>query len=112
MMWSGVLKSGSPCVRATMSTPAARNSRTRCVAAAEAVSRARATRADRNDMAFLPRLVSLLVIYPIHSANPSSDTRKPNMTDTPQYTPPEVWVWEKGDSPNWRYGHTNRPVAG
>ncbi len=34
------------------------------------------------------------------------------MTDTPQYTPPEVWVWEKGDSPNWRYSHTNRPVAG
>src|SRR5690349_15512153 len=41
-----------------MSTPAARNSRTRCVAAAEAVSRARATRADRNDMGF-PSLVSL-----------------------------------------------------
>src|SRR5438876_9603509 len=34
------------------------------------------------------------------------------MTDTPEYTPPEVWVWEKGDSPNWRYGHTNRPIAG
>ena len=34
------------------------------------------------------------------------------MTDTPQYTPPEVWVWEKGDSPNWRYSNTNRPVAG
>jgi GST-like protein len=34
------------------------------------------------------------------------------MTDTSQYTPPEVWVWEKGDSPNWRYSHTNRPVAG
>src|SRR5579871_6569574 len=34
------------------------------------------------------------------------------MTDTPEYTPPDVWVWEKGDSPNWRYGHTNRPVAG
>ncbi|MGZ5710298.1 MAG: glutathione-dependent disulfide-bond oxidoreductase, partial [Burkholderiales bacterium] len=34
------------------------------------------------------------------------------MNDTPQYTPPEVWVWEKGDSPDWRYGHTNRPVAG
>src|SRR5918998_1505374 len=33
------------------------------------------------------------------------------MTDTP-YTPPEVWVWEKGDSPNWRYSHTNRPIAG
>ena len=34
------------------------------------------------------------------------------MTDTSQYTPPEVWVWEKSDSPDWRYGHTNRPVAG
>ena len=34
------------------------------------------------------------------------------MTDTSDYTPPEVWVWEKGDSPNWRYSNTNRPVAG
>src|SRR5215211_9229510 len=34
------------------------------------------------------------------------------MTDTPQYTPPEVWVWEKDDSPKWRYSHTNRPIAG
>src|SRR5271156_5492959 len=34
------------------------------------------------------------------------------MTDTPEYTPPEVWVWEKEDSPNWRYSNTNRPVAG
>src|SRR6201986_4606439 len=34
------------------------------------------------------------------------------MPDTPQYTPPEVWVWEKGDSPNWRYSNTNRPIAG
>src|SRR6266478_3654882 len=34
------------------------------------------------------------------------------MTDTPEYTPPEVWVWEKGDSPNWRYSNTNRPIAG
>src|SRR4249919_3640327 len=34
------------------------------------------------------------------------------MTDTSQYTPPDVWVWEKGDSPNWRYSHTNRPIAG
>src|SRR5262245_27043152 len=48
----------------------------------------------------------------IHSANLSSDTREPNMTDTPEYTPPEVWVWEKGDSPEWRYSHTNRPIAG
>src|ERR1700753_2315009 len=34
------------------------------------------------------------------------------MTDTPQYTPPDVWVWEKNDSPNWRYSNTNRPIAG
>src|SRR6201992_477341 len=34
------------------------------------------------------------------------------MTDTPQYTPPDVWVWEKDDSPKWRYGNTNRPIAG
>src|ERR1700719_4301376 len=34
------------------------------------------------------------------------------MTDTPEYTPPEVWVWKKDDSPNWRYSNTNRPVAG
>src|SRR5499425_3564722 len=34
------------------------------------------------------------------------------MTDTPEYTPPEVWVWEKGDSPKWRYSNTNRPIAG
>jgi GST-like protein len=34
------------------------------------------------------------------------------MTDTPEYAPPEVWVWEKDDSPKWRYGNINRPVAG
>src|SRR5258705_8979184 len=34
------------------------------------------------------------------------------MTDTPEYTPPDVWVWEKADSPNWRYSNTNRPIAG
>jgi GST-like protein len=34
------------------------------------------------------------------------------MTDTPQYTPPDVWVWEKEGGPNWRYGATNRPIAG
>ena len=34
------------------------------------------------------------------------------MTDTSQYKPPEVWVWEKGDSPNWRYSSMNRPIAG
>ena len=31
------------------------------------------------------------------------------MTDTPEYTPPEVWVWEKDNSPKWRYGNVNRP---
>ena len=34
------------------------------------------------------------------------------MTDTPEYTPPEVWVWEKDDSPKWRYSNVNRPIAG
>ena len=34
------------------------------------------------------------------------------MTDTPEYTPPEVWVWDRDDSPKWRYGHINRPIAG
>lgn len=34
------------------------------------------------------------------------------MTDTPQYTPPEVWVWEKDDSLKWRDSNTNRPIAG
>jgi GST-like protein len=34
------------------------------------------------------------------------------MTDTPEYTPPEVWVWEKDDSPKWRYVNVNRPIAG
>jgi GSH-dependent disulfide-bond oxidoreductase len=34
------------------------------------------------------------------------------MTDTPQYTPPQVWVWEKADSPKWRYVDINRPIAG
>src|SRR5882757_1376461 len=47
-----------------------------------------------------------------HAANLSSDTREPNMTDTPEYTPPEVWVWEKDHSPKWRYGNQNRPIAG
>ena len=48
----------------------------------------------------------------IHSANLSSDKREPNMTDTPEYAPPEVWVWEKDDSPKWRYSDINRPIAG
>ncbi len=34
------------------------------------------------------------------------------MTETSDYTPPDVWVWEKDNSPNWRYGHLNRPIAG
>jgi GSH-dependent disulfide-bond oxidoreductase len=34
------------------------------------------------------------------------------MTDTSDYTPPEVWVWEKSDDPKWRYGSINRPIAG
>src|SRR3954451_9456933 len=34
------------------------------------------------------------------------------MTDTPEYTQPEVWVWEKDNSPKWRYGNQNRPIAG
>jgi GST-like protein len=34
------------------------------------------------------------------------------MTDTPAYTPPEVWVWKKDDSPKWRYSNINRPIAG
>src|SRR6187399_2777920 len=50
------------------------------------------------------------LLYPF--GQPIERQREPNMTDTPQYTPPEVWVWDKGDSPNWRYGHTNRPIAG
>ena len=35
-----------------------------------------------------------------------------DMTDTSEYTPPEVWVWKKDDTPSWRYGHVNRPIAG
>src|ERR1700745_1052721 len=50
--------------------------------------------------------------HSIHLANLSSDKREPNMTDTPEYTPPEVWTWEKDDSPKWRYGNINRPIAG
>src|SRR5436853_4718618 len=34
------------------------------------------------------------------------------MTDAPAYTPPEVWVWEKDDSPKWCYSNINRPIAG
>src|ERR1043165_7853803 len=34
------------------------------------------------------------------------------MTDTSQYTPPDVGVWEKDARPEWRYSNTNRPIAG
>ena len=34
------------------------------------------------------------------------------MTDTSEYAPPDVWVWEKDNSPKWRYSNTNRPTAG
>jgi GSH-dependent disulfide-bond oxidoreductase len=35
------------------------------------------------------------------------------MTDTPAYTPPKVWVWNKPKDPKgWRYAHINRPTAG
>src|ERR1700740_1040749 len=47
-------------------------------------------------------------MQPIHRAT----HERPNMNDTPQYTPPEVWVWKKDESPNWRYGNPNRPIAG
>ena len=33
------------------------------------------------------------------------------MTDTPGYAR-RKWVWEKHDSPKWRYGKVNRPIAG
>ena len=48
----------------------------------------------------------------IHSASLLSDKREPNMNDTTAYTPPEVWVWAKDDSPKWRYSNINRPIAG
>src|SRR6201992_1197412 len=32
------------------------------------------------------------------------------MTDTPVYTPPKVWTWDKNDG--GRYANTNRPIAG
>jgi len=32
------------------------------------------------------------------------------MTDTPTYTPPKVWTWDKPDG--GRYANTNRPIAG
>jgi hypothetical protein len=46
--WSGVSKSGSPCASSMMLLPAARSSRARCAAAAEAEMRARAALADSN----------------------------------------------------------------
>src|SRR5579863_1500145 len=32
------------------------------------------------------------------------------MTDTPTYTPPKIWIWDKPDG--GRYANTNRPIAG
>ena len=51
---------------------------------------------------------AILSIRPTYRATNAS----PTWTDTPEYTPPEVWVWEKDDSPNWRYSNVNRPIAG
>ena len=34
------------------------------------------------------------------------------MTDTPDARHQKCRIWEKDDSPNWRYSSTNRPVAG
>src|SRR6266496_5126956 len=34
------------------------------------------------------------------------------MTDTPDYTPPKVWVWDKPNSTLGRFANINRPVAG
>jgi hypothetical protein len=48
----------------------------------------------------------------MHSANLSSDKGEPNMSDASEYTPPEVWIWEKDNSPKWRYRNINRPIAG
>ena len=54
-----------------------------------------------------PRSPLYLFGQPIERQNVSL-----NMTDTPEYTPPQVWVWEKDDSPKWRYSDINRPIAG
>src|SRR5438445_785 len=35
------------------------------------------------------------------------------MTDTPDYTPPKVWTWNKGNkTTNGRFANINRPTAG
>jgi len=35
------------------------------------------------------------------------------MTDTPEYTPPKVWSWNKGNkTTNGRFANINRPTAG
>jgi GST-like protein len=49
-------------------------------------------------------------LYPF--GEPIKRLTERDMTDTPAYTPPEVWVWEKNNSPKWRYSNTNRPIAG
>src|SRR5262245_50669899 len=49
-------------------------------------------------------------LYPL--GQPTSTKCEPNMTDTPEYTPTEDWVWDKDDTPQWRYGNINRPNSG
>ena len=34
------------------------------------------------------------------------------MSDTSDYTPPDVWEWKQDNNPAWRYGNLNRPIAG
>ena len=34
------------------------------------------------------------------------------MADTPEYTPPKVWVWNKPNSTLGRFANINRPTAG
>jgi len=34
------------------------------------------------------------------------------MTDTPEYTPPKVWSWNKPNSTMGRFANINRPTAG
>src|SRR5260221_2775176 len=34
------------------------------------------------------------------------------MTDTPEYTPPKVWSWNKPNSTLGRFANINRPIAG
>ena len=34
------------------------------------------------------------------------------MADTPEYTPPKVWSWNKPNSTMGRFANINRPTAG